>query len=263
MLRYSLHSAAEVIALDRFMAERLIGKQTPAARVRVLPPWSHDNVAFFDNEGRQRFRATHGLSDKFVVMYSGNHSPCHPLNTLLEAARTLRDETDIHFAFIGGGSEFKTVQRFAAEHQLSNILTLPYQPLDCLSASLSSADLHTVVLGDPYVGIVHPCKIYNILALGTPVLYVGPEASHIGDLIADHGSEGWIHGARNGDVSQIVSNILQARSRPRLCVAEEMAAARRFAHDGLVSMHVEAVERAALPQSLPWPAPLQTEGSTD
>src|SRR5207244_4284333 len=98
--------------------------------------------------GRKRFRHQHGLDRKVVVMYSGNHSPCHPLTTLLEAATRLRHRSDIAFCFVGGGSEFETVRRFAARHTLDNIVTVPYQPLDGLAASLSSADLHVVVMGD-------------------------------------------------------------------------------------------------------------------
>src|SRR5439155_2433474 len=50
------------------------------------------------------------LDDKFVVMYSGNHSPCHPLDTLLEAARRLEKERDIVFCFVGGGSEWAKIK---------------------------------------------------------------------------------------------------------------------------------------------------------
>src|SRR5207302_3410895 len=108
--------------------------------------------------------------------------------TLLRAALELREETDIAFAFIGGGSEFETVRQFAARHNLTNIRMAPYQPLEELSASLSAADLHTVVMGDPFVGTVHPCKIYNILGVGAPVLCIGPEASHLADILAQVGS---------------------------------------------------------------------------
>ena len=41
------------------------------------------------------------------------------------------------------------------------VLRLPYQPLQKLSASLSAADLQVAVMGEKFVGIVHPCKIYK------------------------------------------------------------------------------------------------------
>ena len=30
-------------------------------------------------------------------------------------------------------------------------------------------------MGVPFVGIIHPCKLYSILAVGAPVLSIGPQ----------------------------------------------------------------------------------------
>jgi colanic acid biosynthesis glycosyl transferase WcaI len=204
MLIYSIHTSRKIIALDRFMADRLLAKGAERDSVEVLPPWSHSRDVFYDPEGRRDFRSAHDLEDKFVVMYSGNHSPCHPLTTLLNAALELRTDKGIAFFFVGGGSEFARVRAFAAEHQLTNVRMMPYQPLTALSASLSAADLHTVVMGDPFVGTVHPCKIYNILTLGTPVLYIGPDKSHIVDMSESIGSKDWFYEARHNDVRRVV-----------------------------------------------------------
>lgn len=111
MSRFSLRQATKVIALDRFMHERIVAKGIAPEKVVVLPPWSHDNAVRFDAAGRERFRQQHGLEHKFVVMYSGNHSPCHPLDTLLAAARRLAEDPEVVFCFIGGGSEWKKIQR--------------------------------------------------------------------------------------------------------------------------------------------------------
>jgi len=179
---WSFRRAARIVALDRFMAERLKAKGVNPAVIHVDPPWCQDDAVRYDAAGRESFRAEHGLTGKFVVMYSGNHSPCHPLDTLLEAARALSGNEAVHFMFIGGGSEFAKVKAFRAEHGLPNISTLPYQPMATLSASLSAADLHVVVMGAPFVGMVHPSKIYNILALGLPFVGIGPEEYHLTDL---------------------------------------------------------------------------------
>jgi hypothetical protein len=47
---------------------------------------------------------------------------------------------------------------------------------------------------------IHPCKIYNILALGTPFLYIGPYQSHVRDLIAEDGLQADSYCAAHGDV---------------------------------------------------------------
>lgn len=209
LLRYSLINAEQVIALDHFMKQRIVEKGVPEQRVTVLPPWAHDDSVKFDSQGRAEFREKHGLSESFVVMYAGNHSPCHPLNTLIEAARRLSDRRDIVFCFLGGGSEQGKVKEFAALHGLDNVRCLPYQPLDQLSGALSTADLHVVVMGNEYVGIVHPSKIYNIVIIGCPFLYIGPPETHITELAAKTKGELRSNTARHGEVEAVVNSILE------------------------------------------------------
>jgi glycosyltransferase involved in cell wall biosynthesis len=204
MLNYSLKTATRTVVLDRFMKERVVAKGFEPDRIAIVPPWSHDDHVQYSTAGREEFRRTHGLSDKFVVMYSGNHSPCHPLDTLLGAARELQNRSDIIFTFIGGGSEQVKVR----EQGLVNIKCLPYQPLDELSASLSAADLHVVVMGDEFVGIVHPCKVYNVMSIGVPTLYIGPTPSHVTDIALQQPARFFI--TAHGDVERVTVAILEA-----------------------------------------------------
>jgi colanic acid biosynthesis glycosyl transferase WcaI len=283
MSRFSLRHSAKTIALDRFMRDRIVAKGVAPAKVPVIAPWAHDTEVKFDSIGRERFRKAHGLENKFVVMYSGNHSPCHPLDTLLAAARELAGDPSIVFCFVGGGSEWRRIQQIVASNSAaqacpsraatvpaspvipsnvyapaspsaldvgcptldvplipaappssilhppsSTLLCLPYQPLDQLSASLSAADLHVVVMGDPFVGLVHPCKIYNVLSVGAPVLYIGPRPSHLTEIL-DHIDSDYLWAtAAHGDVGEVVRQIEQLRRQstattrqapPRACAA--------------------------------------------
>jgi colanic acid biosynthesis glycosyl transferase WcaI len=212
MLNYSFNRAAHTVVLDRFMKERVVSKGINPARIEVVPPWSHDDQVAYSESGREAFRAQHGLTDKFVVMYSGNHSPCHPLDTLLDAALILEERTDVAFCFVGGGSEQVKVRDFVAQHALHNVKCLPYQPLSELSGSLSAADLHVVVMGEKFVGIVHPCKVYNIMSVGALVLYIGPEPSHVTDIASQHGT---FFLTRHGEVENVVAAILKATETRR------------------------------------------------
>ena len=212
-LHHSLRVAERIIVLDRFMKQRIVDKGITEGKVMVVPPWSLTASVRFDEKGRQAFRERHGLSEKFVVMYAGNHSPCHPLETLLDAAQQLAAREDVVFCFVGGGSEQKKVRAFAAQHQLHNIACLPYQPLDELAGLLSAADLHAVVMGEKFVGIVHPCKIYNVLAVGSPFMYVGPEESHIADIARNKKIEGFAYLARHGDAGSVANSIIQSLER--------------------------------------------------
>ncbi len=243
---WSFGRAARIIALDRFMAERLRAKGVAENVIFVMPPWSHDDAVRRDEDGRAAFRRKHGLEKKFVVMYSGNHSPCHPLDTILEAASRISPSEDIRFVFVGGGSEFQKVREFASKWNLPHITCLPYQPMETLSASLSSADLHLVVMGDAFVGMVHPCKVYNILALGIPFLFVGPAESHVGDLARRLDAPDQARMARHGDAEEIALQIRAAAARgPSITSASARALGDEFSQRRLCPRLLKMVEEVA------------------
>jgi|SRR5580658_6335239 colanic acid biosynthesis glycosyl transferase WcaI len=209
--RFSLRNASAIIVLDHFMRKRILEKNIEPNKITVLPPWSNDEEVRYDAPARDRFRKCHDLEGKFVVMYAGNHSPCHPLDTILSAAKQLAENREVSFLFVGGGSQFPMVKQFALDHSLSNILCLPYQPLAQLAGALSAADLHLVVMGSPFVGLVHPCKIYNILRIGSPLLYIGPQPSHISEIIEQISGQlpcGW---AQHGQVEQVIRHVLELK----------------------------------------------------
>ena len=250
-LQHSLRIAERVIVLDRFMKQRIVDKGVADAKVVVVPPWPLSMSVRYDGIGRLAFRERYDLSKKFVVMYAGNHSPCHPLGTLLEAALQLTAREDIAFCFVGGGSEQKRVGAFAAEHHLNNIVCLPYQPLDELAGVLSAADLHAVVMGEKFVGIVHPCKIYNVLAVGSPFLYVGPEESHIADIARNRKIEESVFMASHGAAESVARHIIRSLERHSLESSghdrseSPEGTSNDFSRASLMPMMIDIVERAS------------------
>lgn len=246
LLRFSLVSSGAIVVMDRFMRDRIVAKRISAGKVFIIPPWSHSAVVHYDAQARTEFRTRHGLMGKFVVMYSGNHSPCHPLETLLAAAQELASEPSIAFLFVGGGSRFSAVREFALEHGLENIYCLPYQPLEMLAGSLSAADLHVVVMGDKFVGTVHPCKIYNILAIGSPFLYIGPGPNHITELAEAACAES-AYFAHHGEAGAVSSHILQAAGRGPIREAVHVKVAENFSDVALVPLMISVIERCVDP----------------
>jgi glycosyltransferase involved in cell wall biosynthesis len=216
MSRSSLRQAGSIVALDRFMRDRIAAKGISPDKIAVIPPWSHDNEVKFNAAGRDEFRREHGLENKFVIMYAGNHSPIHPLDTLLQAAEHLKNNDSIAFCFVGGGQGFPRVKRWAGDlakvgngKPRAKIVCLPYQPMARLSAMLSAADAHVVVMGNPFVGLVHPCKIYNILTIGAPLIYIGPVPGHVPEILGGLSDKHLKAIVAHGDVDFLVRQIHQ------------------------------------------------------
>jgi colanic acid biosynthesis glycosyl transferase WcaI len=243
--KWTFSKAATIAVLDRYMARRVREKGVAADAIHTDAPWSQDNVVIYNVEDRERFRCAHGLVGKFVVMYSGNHSPCHPLDTLLAAARELQSQPEFAFLFVGGGSEQAKVLRYQEEHGLRNVTVLPYQPLSELSGSLSAADLHVVVMGERFVGMVHPCKIYNVLALGLPHLCIRPEGSHLRDLAARLPDARYSRQVSNGDVDGLVKQLREAAQLGALPPSQDLRnLAAEFSIHALLPRMIQVIEEA-------------------
>lgn len=207
--RLILSRSSLIVALDRFMQQRLLERGDFADKILVMPPWPHqDETSEPAAQAANPFRAAHGLTGKRVIMYSGNHSPSNPLTTLLEAAVAFKNDDRVRFLFVGGGTGKQQVEACIAEHDLTNTLSLPYQPLADLKHSLSAADVHVVSMGNEMAGIIHPCKIYGAMAVGRPILYLGPSPSHVSDILSVDGC-GWqvSHGDMEG-MKQRIQTIL-------------------------------------------------------
>jgi colanic acid biosynthesis glycosyl transferase WcaI len=207
MNRAALKRASDVVVLDHHMAERVNRKLNVSPKLHVIPPWAHVQLSEPIDHAQNRFRAEHGLEGKFVVMYSGNHGITTPLRTILEAAVRLRNHPRLQFLFVGGGLGKKDVDAVAS----GNIQSLPYQPAEGLEHSLSAADVHLVSIGNEFVGIIHPCKIYGALAVGRPVIVLGPAAHHARSLM-DTAHVGWQ--VDHGDVDGMVALLERLAEEP-------------------------------------------------
>jgi glycosyltransferase involved in cell wall biosynthesis len=175
--------ADRIVALDRFMKEYIHGRGADPVKISVLPVWPVMNEVYAGPRSSNPFRVEYGFGDKLVVMYSGNHSVVHPLDTLLEAALRLRDDPRFLFVFIGGGVRKREVTAFRDRHGLENIRQLPYQPREKIHISLAAADFHVVVQGEGVVGFTHPNKIYGAMFIGRPIVSIGARPSHITDIL--------------------------------------------------------------------------------
>lgn len=226
--RYILRRSKAVVALDRFMAERLNKKLDVTHKLDIMPPWPHDSALEVVPHDRNPFREEHGLGSgpdgKFVVMYSGNHGFSTPVVTVLDAAVRMQNHENLRFFFIGGGVGKKDVRATIEEHHPNNLTDLPYQPFDRIKYSLSAADVHLVSVGDDVVGVVHPCKVYGAMAVARPILLLGPDPCHVSDIIREH-NIGW-H-IKHGDVDGAMRTIEAILATPR----EELEAMGQRARD--------------------------------
>ncbi len=180
---YSLRNSEKIFSMDRYMSDYLFNRVNIKNQIFNNPPWSVIENIYTGTKSNNPFRIKNNFGNKIVVMYSGNHSYVHPLDTLLESARQLKDNSKFLFVFVGEGVRKKDVSNYVKINKLNNIIQLPFQPRSNIHISLSSADIQVVIMGNNLVGYTHPNKIYGGLYIGRTILYIGPKKSHITDLL--------------------------------------------------------------------------------
>jgi glycosyltransferase involved in cell wall biosynthesis len=170
----------------------------------------------------------------------------HPLDTLLDAIGESSETRPVKYVFIGGGRGKEAVERSAAKFPDQRIVSLPYQALEKIKYSLSAADVHIVSFGNAMVGIVHPCKLYSAMALGKPILFLGPKHSALGQIIERH-EIGWCVDHRDQNEMKRLLRELPLLGKDvllRMGAKASMVAERHYSREKLCGEFCEVLEDA-------------------
>jgi len=162
---------------------------------KLINNWADESALYPLEDSNPKvveFRSRYGLDDKFVFMYSGNLGLYYDLDGLIRVIEKFKnaktkDGREVAFAFVGAGSMLNNLTEYKMEHQLDNVIFIPYQDKDKLIYSLNSADVHFCLSARGIKGVSCPSKFYGIAAVGKPVLAILEEGSEIEMLIRDIG----------------------------------------------------------------------------
>ena len=178
-------SADRVVVLGRDMARLVEGKSMGLAQVIVISNWGDTDEIIPMPKAENALLQKLNLTDKFVVHYSGNHGRTHDLLSIIEAAKLLEDERDVHFLFIGEGSGKAEVVARAGKLELENVTFCTFVDRAELNTSLNAADVSVVAFKKGMAGISVPSRLYNLMAAGKPILGVVDNNSEVADVIRE------------------------------------------------------------------------------
>lgn len=215
--KISLKYADKIIVLSDDMKSGLLNwvKDIDEAKIEVIHNWAdEENIKIIKKE-ENHFLDKFNIRDKFIVEYSGNMGRIHEFDTLLCAAKELKDEKDILFLFIGEGGKKPEIQRFVEKNKLNNIMILSYQERKDLSYSLGMADVHVLSLAKQYKHLAAPSKLYGILATGKPVMFIGESTCYITRMIEENNCGCHIN---IGDFETLIQKIMQLKKDKELSI---------------------------------------------
>lgn len=207
-------AASEIVVLSTTMQSHL-QRHYPQVRtpITVIPSWADPEQITPIERSANGFAHRHGLSDHFVVLYSGNQGRCHDLDTLIDAAVRLRDDPSILFLIVGAGAQHKALRQRVQQLVLANVRFLPYQEAEQLPSLLAAADLAIVSLLAAAEGQVAPSKLYGHLAAATPVAAICAPHSYLRTELARGGCG---RAFSSGDSEGLADFIVSLAADPQL-----------------------------------------------
>ncbi len=174
--------ARRIVAVTDGIYERLRERGYPADELTLIENGS--NTAIFCPQPRElgaRIRAELGLQDQFIALYGGIMGLAQGIETLVETARLLLDEPDVHIVLVGGGPRRQAIEELVDTYHLPNLTLLPSQPLQAMPAYLTAANVALVPLRD--LDLFHgarPTKMFDAWACQRPtIVSVAGEARRI------------------------------------------------------------------------------------
>lgn len=154
--------------------------------IKVVPLWTDNNFLKPVSRSKNKFIRENGLSEKYIVLYSGNIGLSGDVDILIDvAARTTRD--DIQFVIIGEGAKKEFIESKVNQLGLGNVLLMPWQPVSELPNTFSAADLAVISLGAGASKLAIPSKLYNFLSVGAPLLCISPAGSEVENMVMRYG----------------------------------------------------------------------------
>lgn len=207
---------------------KLMEKYAPPGKVEIINLWPGLRNASPVPKEINPFITEHNLKGKFVVEYSGNMGGTHNVEALMEVASLLQDEPDILFLLIGRGTKMEKIRLDSEQRGLFNIMMLPFQPDDVIRYSLAGADLSVVLVEDGAASVSVPSKIYNLLAVGSPLLTISPRESEVDRLIRKYNAGQNFSGDKLEEVADFIMEMKKSPSKLNEYKENALAASKDF-----------------------------------
>ncbi len=143
-------------------------------------------------------------TDEFRLLFAGNIGAAQGVDTIVDAARILKEEKII-FDIVGEGTELARLQKQAKD--LPNVIFHGRKPLEEMPKYYEAADAMLVTLtNDPIISRTLPGKVQTYMAAGRPIVgAINGETA----LILQESQGGYCCEAENGEL--FAANILNLR----------------------------------------------------
>lgn len=175
-------NAEKIIALGKDMKQVIINKGINPDKIEIVTNWA-DSKVNFEKEVSREFYGKYNLADKFNILYTGNISRVHAIDTIIDVARKLKDNKEIQFTFMGDGNRKEYISELKEKEGLDNIQLGNYIFGEEYNNLLNCADLFISTLQKGIEGLGVPSKTYTYMSVAKPIIAIMSKESEIGSMV--------------------------------------------------------------------------------
>lgn len=183
--RYAYRHADQIITISEDMKELLIEKGADSQKTEVVYNWSYTDSLYRYEDVYSEKIAKFLSTGKFNVVYAGNIGAMQNVDVLVETAKLMQDEQDVHFHIFGDGMYKERLQHEA--EGLSNISFWPMQPSELAPSIYAMADVNVIPLAPNIYRTALPSKTATCIACGKPIVFCIGRESKLLNILEQNG----------------------------------------------------------------------------
>ncbi len=212
LLEKTIYTNAEhVIGLSPGMVDG-VAKYIDRDKISMIPNMSKMDE-FYPRERNMDLIDSLGLSKtSFKLIHFGSLGLANGVDTIIESAKILREDSTIEFLFVGGGAIESDLRETCEKFDLKNVKFLGKFPMKDTSELVNISDVSIVSFKDiPILYTNSPNKLFDSLSAGKPIIV--NSAGWTKGLVDEFGCGYYVNPNTPQD---LVSKIIEMKNNPAL-----------------------------------------------
>ena len=226
---FTYRNADKIIVISQDFKKNIMAKGVPEDKIEVVYNWVDEKaIVPVKEEDNELFEEFDVSREKFRVVYAGNLGNAQNIDIIIDAARKLKDNSEIEFVIFGKGGLEDEIKQTKANEQLGNLKILPLQPYDRVAKVYGLGHLCIVACKPGLGGAALPSKTWSIMSSGSAVL-ANFDEGELKEIVENNYCGAF---TKAGDLEGFVTTIENLSLHPEQC-AEMGANGRQFILDNL------------------------------
>jgi colanic acid biosynthesis glycosyl transferase WcaI len=181
MERFVYNRNSMIVPIAESFNRVIRGRGVASSKLRMIPDCV-DTDLYRPLPRQNPFAERYGLLSDFVVLYGGNIGLVQDWDSVLVAARTLKN-LPIKFVIVGDGARREWLAAEVRRSDLQNVQMIGYQAKELMAQINASCDLGLIPMTRTGAQDGFPSKVYTIMACAKPVLATAEDGSEMAWII--------------------------------------------------------------------------------